>query len=121
MGYAGAVWLLQTVCEVLFDTLFANLPTSYAPPVQATKPTSETLRDAPIATADAGKGQNSVLTWTDGAKALADKTAKRVPFFVRVSVTKKLRSEAEALARARGTDVDESVIEEITAKYAPRR
>jgi len=40
---------------------------------------------------------------------------------VRVSVTKKLRSEGEALARARGTDVDESVIEEITAKYAPRR
>ncbi len=121
VGYAGAVWLLQTVCEVLFDTLFANLPTSYAPPVQATKPTSEILRDAPIATADGGKGQNSVLTWTDGAKALADKTAKRVPFFVRVSVTKKLRSEGEALARARGTDVDESVIEEITAKYAPRR
>jgi len=121
VGYAGAVWLLQTVCEVLFDTLFANLPTSYAPPVQATKPTAEILRDAPGVTADGGKGQNSVLTWTAGAKALAERTTKRVPFFVRVSVTKKLRSEAEALARARGTDVDESIVEEITAKYSPRR
>jgi len=121
VGYAGAVWLLQTVCETLFDTLFANLPTSYAPPVRATKPTSAILRDAPEVVTGVGKGQNSVLTWTDAAKALAEKTTKRVPFFVRVSVTKKLRSEAEALARARGTDVDESVIEEITAKYAPRR
>lgn len=121
VGYAGAVWLLQTVCEVLFDTLFANLPTSYAPPQKATKPTAELLGDAPGVTLESGKGQNSVLSWSDEAKALAEKTTKRVPFFVRVSVTKKLRSEAEALARERGTGVDVSVVEEITAKYAPRR
>jgi chlorophyllide a reductase subunit Z len=119
MGYAGAVWLLQTVCETLFDTLFANLPTSYAPPQRATVATADILRDAPAATAGAGKGQNSVLTWTDEAKALSEKTVKRVPFFVRVSVTKKLRAEAEKLARERGTDVDRSVVEEITARYAP--
>jgi chlorophyllide a reductase subunit Z len=121
MGYAGAVWLLQTVCEVLFDTLFANLPTSYAPPQKATKPTAEILRDAPAITSDEGKGPNSVLAWTDDAKALAEKTVKRVPFFVRVSVTKKLRAEAETLARERGTSVDAAIVEEITAKYAPRR
>jgi len=121
MGYAGAVWLLQTVCEVLFDTLFANLPTSYAPPHRATVATADILRDAPAVTTDSGKGQNSVLTWTDEAKALAEKTVKRVPFFVRVSVTKKLRAEAEKLARERGTDVDRSVVEEITARYAPGR
>jgi chlorophyllide a reductase subunit Z len=121
VGYAGAVWLLQVVCETLFDTLFANLPTSYAPPQRATKPTAEILRDAPGATADGGKGQNSVLTWTDDAKALSEKTVKRVPFFVRVSVTKKLRAEAEKLARERGTDVDVTIVEEITAKYAPGR
>ncbi len=121
MGYAGAVWLLQTVCEVLFDTLFANLPTSYAAPQKATRPTAEVLGDASAVTLESGKGQNSVLFWTDEAKALAEKTTKRVPFFVRVSVTKKLRSEAEALARERRSDVDASVIEEITAKYAPRR
>ena len=121
VGYAGAVWLLQTVCEVLFDTLFANLPTSYTPPLQAAKPTAEIMRDAPGITADAGKGQNSVIAWTDEAKALSEKTVRRVPFFVRVSVTKKLRSEAEALARARGVTVDRAIVEEITAKYAPNR
>ena len=121
VGYSGAVWLLQTVCEVLFDTLFANLPTSYAPPMKATKPTAELLSDAPNVTLESGKGQNAVLMWTADAQALAERTTKRVPFFVRVSVTKKLRAEAEALARERGTDVDISVIEEITAKYAPKR
>jgi chlorophyllide a reductase subunit Z len=121
VGYAGAVWLLQVVCETLFDTLFANLPTSYAPPQRATKPTAEILRDAPGVTSDGGKGQNSQLTWTEDAKALSEKTVKRVPFFVRVSVTKKLRAEAEKLARERGTDVDVKIVEEITAKYAPGR
>jgi chlorophyllide a reductase subunit Z len=121
VGYAGALWLLQVVCETLFDTLFANLPTSYAPPQRATKPTAEIMRDAPVVTADAGKGQNSVLTWTAEARALSEKTVKRVPFFVRVSVTKKLRAEAEQLARERGTDVDVIIVEEITAKYAPNR
>jgi chlorophyllide a reductase subunit Z len=121
VGYAGAVWLLQIVCEILFDTLFANLPTSYAPPQQAQKPTAEIMREAHGIVAEAGKGQNSALTWTDEAKALAEKAVKRVPFFVRVSVTKKLRSEAERLARERNVPVDRAIVEEIVAAYAPNR
>ncbi len=121
VGYSGAVWLLQVVCETLFDTLFANLPTSYAPPQQAAKTTAEIMRDAPAIARDGDKGQNSVIAWTDEAKALAEKTTKRVPFFVRVSVTKKLRGEAEALARTRGGTVDAAIVEEITARYAPNR
>jgi chlorophyllide a reductase subunit Z len=121
IGYAGAVWLLQVVCEILFDTLFANLPTSYVPPLRAERPTAEIMRDAPGVVTDAGKGQNSVIAWTDDAKALAEQTAKRVPFFVRVSVVKKLRGEAEKLARERGTAVDRAIVEEITAKYSPSR
>jgi chlorophyllide a reductase subunit Z len=121
MGYSGAVWLLQVICETLFDTLFANLPTSYAPPQQAAKTTGDIMREAPAIARDGDKGQNSVITWTDEAKALAEKTTKRVPFFVRVSVTKKLRAEAEALARVRGGTVDASIVEEITARYAPNR
>ena len=120
MGYAGAVWLLQLVCEILFDTLFANLPTSASPPVKATVPTAQ-LMTASSDIEAGGKGRNSVLSWTDDAKALTEKTLKRVPFFVRVSVNKKLRAEAESLARERGTDVDLAVIEEITARYAPGR
>ena len=121
VGYSGAVWLLQVVCEILFDTLFANLPTSYAPPQQAAKPTAEIMREAHGIVAEAGKGQNSALTWTDEAKALAEKAVKRVPFFVRVSVTKKLRSEAERLARERNVPVDRAIVEEIVAAYAPNR
>ena len=120
VGYAGAVWLLQTVCEILFDTLFANLPTSYAPPQNAQKPTSEIMRDGHDAGSDVGKGQNSVISWSDDAKALSEKTVKRVPFFVRVSVTKKLRAEAEKMARERGGIVDVAIVEEVVAAYRPR-
>jgi hypothetical protein len=114
------VWLLQTVCEILFDTLFANLPTSYAPPQKAEKPTAEIMRDGHDVTTGGGKGQNSVIAWTDEAKALSEKTVKRVPFFVRVSVTKKLRAEAEKLARERGGTVDVAIVNEIVAAYQPR-
>jgi chlorophyllide a reductase subunit Z len=120
VGYAGAVWLLQTVCEILFDTLFANLPTSYAPPQKAQKPTAEIMRDGHDVNSDGGKGQNSVISWSDDAKALSEKTVKRVPFFVRVSVTKKLRAEAEKIARERGGVVDVAIVEEVVAAYRPR-
>ena len=121
VGYAGAVWLLQCVCETLFDVLFANLPTSAAPPVKATTPTRHLMTEAQTVVASGAKGQNSVITWTDEAKSLTETTLKRVPFFVRVSVNKKLRAEAEKLARERGTDVDASVVREITARFAPGR
>ena len=121
MGYAGAVWLLQVVCEGLFDVLFMNLPTSATPPLKAEVPTSQLLASASDIVSDSGKGRNSVLAWTGEAKALTELTLKRVPFFVRVSVNKKLKAEAEKLARERGTDVDRSVIEEVTAKYSPGR
>lgn len=121
VGYAGAVWLLQVVCESLFDVLFANLPTSAVNPVQAERPTRELLVDAPDVVTASGKGRNSVISWTDEAKARTEVILKRVPFFVRVSVNKKLRGEAEALARERGCDVDLAIVEEITAKYAPNR
>jgi chlorophyllide a reductase subunit Z len=121
VGYAGAVWLLQCICEALFDTLFANLPTSAAPPARATVATRDTMRDSIEIVSSSGKGQNSVISWTDEAKALNEKTLKRVPFFVRVSVAKKLRAEAEALARERSSDVDAGIIAELTARYSPRK
>jgi chlorophyllide a reductase subunit Z len=121
VGYAGAVWLLQCVCEALFDVLFANLPTSAAPPERATVPTRDLMRDAGDIVTASGKGQNSVIAWTDEAKSLTELTLKRVPFFVRVSVNKKLRSEAEKVARERDGTVDADIIREITAKYAPGR
>jgi chlorophyllide a reductase subunit Z len=120
VGYAGAVWLLQLVCETLFDVLFANLPTSAVPPQRADVPTRELLASAPEITAT-GKGRNSVITWSEDAKAHADVILRRVPFFVRVSVNKKLRAEAEKVARERGCDVDRAIVDEVTARFAPNR
>jgi 3,8-divinyl chlorophyllide a/chlorophyllide a reductase subunit Z len=121
VGYAGAVWLLQCICETLFDVLFANLPTSAVPPEKARVPTKDLMREATAAVESHGKGQNSVTAWTAGAKALVELTLKRVPFFVRVSVNKKLRSEAEKIARERGVVVDVAIVEEVTARYSPNR
>ena len=121
MGYAGAVWLLQVVCEALFDTLFANLPTSAVPPQRADATTKSMLATASEIVSESGKGRNSIIAWTDEAKALADATLKRVPFFVRVSVNKKLRAEAESLARERGTDVDGPLVREIVARFSAGR
>jgi hypothetical protein len=84
-------------------------------------PTAELLASAPGVIAESGKGRNSVIAWTDEAKQITELTLKRGPFFVRVSVNKKLRAEAEKLARERGSDVDRAVVEEITARYAPGR
>jgi chlorophyllide a reductase subunit Z len=121
IGYAGAVWVLQLVCETLFDVLFANLPTSAVPPVRAESPTRDLLADAPAIVASEGKGRNSVVDWTDDGKAQAETILKRVPFFVRVSVNKKLRAEAEKLARERGCSVDRSIVDEVTAAFARNR
>jgi len=121
IGYAGAVWLLQLVCETLFDVLFANLPTSAVPPLRAEVPTRELLAGASEIVANDGKGRNSVVTWTEDAKARAETVLKRVPFFVRVSVNKKLRAEAEKTARERGVDVDRAIVDEITARFARNR
>jgi chlorophyllide a reductase subunit Z len=121
MGYAGAVWLLQVVCEALFDTLFANLPTSAVPPQRSDSTTKAMLATASEIVSESGKGRNSMIAWTDEAKALADVTLKRVPFFVRVSVNKKLRAEAESLARERGTDVDGPLVQEIVARFSAGR
>jgi hypothetical protein len=97
------------------------LPTSAVPPVRAEVPTRDLMASAPEIVANEGKGRNSVVSWTDDGKATADKVLKRVPFFVRVSVNKKLRAEAESLARERGVDVDTAIVEEITAKFARNR
>jgi chlorophyllide a reductase subunit Z len=119
VGYAGAVWLLQCVCETLFDVLFANLPTSAAPPKRTEVATAAMMHQSQATVQASGKGSNSVIVWTDEAKALAQTTLRRVPFFVRVSVNKKLRAESEELARARGTSVDESIVAEVTRRYSP--
>ena len=85
MGYAGATYLVQEVCNALFDALFNILPlASHLDKVEAT-PARAASRAAPGTT-------------TPGARSIALVEAQ--PVLVRISAAKRLRDAAEREARA---------------------
>ena len=86
MGYSGATWLVQEVCNALFDMLFHILPLATA--MDATEPTP--------ARAD------RALAWTDDARAALSRLVDAQPVLVRISAAKTLRDGAEHLARRSG-------------------
>jgi len=86
MGYSGASWLIQEVCNALFDALFNIIPLS-----------SE--MDAVEATPARGFGQ---LTWTSEANAELEAQIAGEPVLVRISAAKRLREAAEKSARRDG-------------------
>jgi 3,8-divinyl chlorophyllide a/chlorophyllide a reductase subunit Z len=95
MGYAGATYLIQEVCNGLFDALFHILPlASEMDKVEATP-----------------AKQQSELTWDDAAKAMLDELLERQPVLVRISAAKRLRDGAERIARfAQADHVDETTV-----------
>jgi chlorophyllide a reductase subunit Z len=88
MGYSGATYIVQEVCNALFDALFHILPLgSELDKVDATP--SRLHRELP---------------WTQAAKDALDELVAFEPMLIRISAAKRLRETAERAAQQAGRD-----------------
>ena len=88
MGYAGATYLVQEVCNALFDALFNILPLgTEMDKVEATQARGVVAPNA---------------SWQDQAQQRLRDVVQSQPVLVQISAAKRLRDQAEQLSQAQG-------------------
>jgi chlorophyllide a reductase subunit Z len=88
MGYSGASYLIQEVCNALFDALFHILPLG-------------TEMDKAPATQARGVAPPNA-SWQDQAQQRLRDVVQSQPVLVQISAAKRLRDQAEQLSQAQG-------------------
>jgi chlorophyllide a reductase subunit Z len=103
MGYSGATYLLQEVCNALFDALFNVIPLGTE--LDKIEPTLSRIHQE--------------LRWDEDAERLVEEALEELPVLVRISAAKRMRDAAELAARRAGKDTVTAAHAAIAASRNP--